>query len=51
MDFNKFCLCIDIVESCFGIANWQILSFFDRVMCLQYDRCGVSFHVFILQFI
>ena len=28
-------MCIDIVEICFGIANGQILSIFDRVICPQ----------------
>ena len=33
--FTKFFMCIDIVEIWFGIANGQILSIFDRVICLQ----------------
>ena len=45
--FNKLAMCIDIVEICFGIANWQSLSIFDRIICLQYNSGGVlSFHVF-----
>ena len=32
--FNKFGVCIDIVEICFGIEDGQILSIFDRVICL-----------------
>ena len=34
--FTKFGMCIDIVEICFGIANGQISSIFDWVICLQY---------------
>ena len=33
--FIELGLCIDIVEIWFWIANWQILSIFDRVICLQ----------------
>ena len=29
--FTKFCMCIDIVEIWFGIANGQILSVLDSV--------------------
>ena len=47
--FTKLGICIDIVEIWFGIANGQILSFFDRGIYLQHDNGGVlSFHVFIL---
>ena len=31
--FIKFGICIDFVEIWFGIANWQILSNFDGVIC------------------
>ena len=31
--FNKLAVCIDIVEIWFGIANGQISSIFDRVIC------------------
>ena len=31
--FTKLCMCINIVEIWFGIANGQILSVFDRVIC------------------
>ena len=31
--FTKLDMCIDIVEIWFGIANGQILSTFDRVIC------------------
>ena len=31
--FTKFGMCIDIVEIWFGIANGQISSNFDRVIC------------------
>ena len=30
--FSKLGLCSDVVEVCFGIANGQILSIFDRVI-------------------
>ena len=36
--FTKLGVCIDIVETCFGIANGQISSIFDRVICQQYVR-------------
>ena len=29
-------MCIDIVEICYGFANGQILSIFDRVICQQH---------------
>ena len=38
---NKLGLCIDIVEIGFGIANGQILSIFDRVICPPCDSFGV----------
>ena len=31
--FTKLGMCVDIVEIWFGIANGQILSSFDRVIC------------------
>ena len=34
--FTRLGMCIDIVDICFGIADGQILSIFDRVICLQY---------------
>ena len=41
-------MCIDIVEVWFGIAHWQILSIFDRVMCPHHDNGRVlSFHILI----
>ena len=47
--FTKFDMCIDIVEICFGIANRQILSIFDTVICPRYDNGGVLlFHVLYL---
>ena len=47
--FTKFDMCIDIVKICFGIAHWQILSIFDRVICLGHDNGGVlSFHVLLM---
>ena len=33
MDFHKLDMCFDIVVIWFGIANGQILSTFDRVIC------------------
>ena len=39
--FTKLSMCIDIVEICF-IANRQVLSFFDRVICPQYIRILLS---------
>ena len=46
--FTKLAMCINIVEVCFGIANRQILSIFDRVTCPRYDSGRVSlFHIFI----
>ena len=47
--FTKPDMCIDIVEIWFGIADGQILSIFDRVICLPHDSGRVlSFHVFIV---
>ena len=41
-------MCIDIKEICFGIANGQISSIFDRVICPQYYNGGVLlFYIFI----
>ena len=34
--FTKLGVCIDIVESYFGIADGKILSVFDSVICPQY---------------
>ena len=34
--FTKFGMCIVIVEIWFGIANGQILSSFDGVICLRH---------------
>ena len=36
--FTKLGMCIDIAEICFGIANGQISSIFDIVICPQYIR-------------
>ena len=45
--FTKLVMCIDIVI-CFGIANGQISSIFNRLICLRYDSGRVfSFHVFV----
>ena len=40
--FIKFGMCIDIVEIWFGIANGQISSNFDRVICLRHAQFFVS---------
>ena len=40
--FSKLSVCIDIVEIRFGIANGQISSIFDRVMCLRQIEFFVS---------
>ena len=32
-NLSKFGMCIDIVDIWFGIANWQISSNFDGVIC------------------
>ena len=37
----KLGTCIDMKEIWFGIANGQISSMFDRVICLQQDNGGV----------
>ena len=41
-------MCIDIVEICSGIANGQILSMFDRVICPQHDNGGYYSLAFLL---
>ena len=38
---TKLGTCIDIKEIWFGIANGQILSMFDRVICQQINNDGV----------
>ena len=38
---TKLGTCIDIKEIWFGIANGQISSMFDRVICLQHNNGGV----------
>ena len=37
---TKLGTCFDIKEIWFGIANNQILSMFDRVICPQHDNVG-----------
>ena len=39
--FTNFGTCIDMKEIWFQIANGQISSLFDRVMCLLHDNGGV----------
>ena len=39
---TKLGTCIDIKEICFGIANGQISSMFDRIICPRHDNGGVS---------
>ena len=41
--FTKLGICIDIVEIWFGIANGQILSKFDGVLCPRHA------HIFVFQ--
>ena len=41
MFFTKLGICIGIVEIWFGLANRQISSMFDRVICLQHDNGGI----------
>ena len=38
---TKLGTCIDMKEILFWIANVQISSMFDRVICLQHDNGGV----------
>ena len=45
--FTKLGTCIDIVEIWFGIANGQIFSVFDWVICPQYDNGGVLSFTFL----
>ena len=40
--FTKLGMCIDIVELWFGIANAQISSNFDRVICPRHAHIFVS---------
>ena len=39
--FTKLDMCIDIVEICYGIANEQISSICDRVICPLHKNGGV----------
>ena len=46
---TKLCMCIDIMEICFGIANGQILSIFDSYLpAVNSGRVLFFFHVFVL---
>ena len=38
---TKLGTCIDIKEIWFGIANGQVLSIFDRVICPRHDNGGI----------
>ena len=40
--FARLGMCIDIVEIWFGIANGQISSIFDRVICPRLARIFIS---------
>ena len=40
--FTKLGMCIDIVEICFGIANAQISSNFDGVICPRHSHIFFS---------
>ena len=46
--FTKLVMWIDIVEIWFGIANGQILSIFDRVICLSHEWLGIIVSFFYL---
>ena len=47
--FTKLGMCIDTVEIWFGVANGQISSITDRLICPRHDGGRVlSFHIFIL---
>ena len=44
--FTKLGVCIDIAEAWFEVADGQISSIFDRLICPKHDSGGVlSFHV------
>ena len=45
--FTKLGMYIDIVGIWIAIANGQISSIFDRVICPSHDSGGVFFHDFI----
>ena len=40
--FIKLGVCIDILETWFGIADGQISSIFDRAICLRYIHIFIS---------
>ena len=44
-NFTKLCVCLDIVEIWFGIANGQISSNFDGVICPRHA------HIFVFRMI
>ena len=45
---TKLGTCIDIMEIWFAIANGQLSSIVDKVICLQHDNGGVLlFYIFI----
>ena len=46
--FAKLGMCIDIVETCFWIANGQSSSICDRVICPQHDTAGYYSFRFLL---
>ena len=47
LDFHQTWYMSDIVEIWFGIANGQISSVFDRVICQPHDSSSVLlFHIF-----
>ena len=48
--FTKLVVCIDIMEIWFWIANAQILSSFNRVICLQHDIGGFFHFTFLFNF-
>ena len=49
--FTKLAMCIDIADAWFEIANVNISSIFDRVVCTPHKHGWLlSFHVFIVSF-
>ena len=45
---TKLGTCIDIKEIWFGIANGQILSIFDRVICPRHDNARIVWFEFFI---
>ena len=51
MDFYQICVCIDIVEIWFGIANVQVLSIFDKVRYCDMIMVGYFYFTFLFSFV